>query len=284
MTSLTHSSLPMPTASYLHFVGGIATTNYDLLVERTYKRTATAVQAPVPFIENGDRVDDLLRDPKSVPYLKLHGCITRLSNPQCPLILSTDQYIQYRQGRSRLFDQLKGLGYEHPIVFIGHSLQDTDMRAVLLELTQLGDTRPRYFFVGPDVDEIQTRFWESRYKVTPIKATFAEFAQVLDERLPGTFRGLAVPPRRLMPSHCQFQNALRPQIGRYPPSASSFWKLTLPMCEALRPRITLLPRSSTAVLVLAGLESNRILTFAAGSETTYCQITSWRKRQTALTT
>ena len=172
---------------------GIATTNYDLLVERAYKKTATAVQTLVPFIENGDRVDDLLRDPKSVPYLKLHGCITRLSNPQCPLILSTDQYIQYREGRSRLFDQLKDWGCEHPIVFIGHSLQDTDIRTILLELTRLGVTRQRYYFVGPDVDDIQFRFWESTYKVTPIKATFDEFVRVLDERLPKTFRGLSAP-------------------------------------------------------------------------------------------
>lgn len=170
---------------------GLGTTNYDLLVENAYKAVTGRVQEPALFIDNRDRISDRLRGPNSVPYLKLHGCITRLNNPDCPLILSTDQYIQHKQDRDRLFSMLQDWGVEHPFVFVGHSLQDQDIRAIMLELNALGETRPRYYFVAPGVDEIQSRFWESKYKVTPISATFAEFFKELDTQLSGPFRGLA---------------------------------------------------------------------------------------------
>jgi len=85
---------------------GIATTNYDLIVERAYSDKSIApAQTLVPFLQNGDRVDERLRDPNALAYLKLHGCVTLTNNLDVPLILTTDQYVQYRQGRSRLFDR-----------------------------------------------------------------------------------------------------------------------------------------------------------------------------------
>ncbi len=169
---------------------GLCTTNYDLLVEEGYRGVATPAQDLAVLIDNHDRISDRLRDSTSVPYLKLHGCITRQNNPECPLILSTDQYISHKYGRDRLFNSFKDWGIEHPIVFVGHSLHDQDIRAIMLELNALGDNRPRYYFVAPNVDDIQTRFWESKYKVTPISATFVEFFKELDSQLSSKFRGL----------------------------------------------------------------------------------------------
>jgi Flp pilus assembly protein TadD len=169
---------------------GLATTNYDRLIERAYETTPTALQRPKEFIENGDHVDSALRDPRSVMLLKLHGCITRTSNRSCPLILTTDQYIEHRDGRSRIFDHLKNWAHEHPIVFVGHSLQDPDLRAILLELAQLKEARPRYFAIAPAYDDIEVRFWESK-RITPLRGTFAEFMSALHMSIPSPFRGLA---------------------------------------------------------------------------------------------
>src|SRR6187401_2017936 len=52
----------------------IATTNYDLIVERAYAGN-DPVQDLVPFIRDGQRIDDRLTTRKSLMYLKLHGCI-----------------------------------------------------------------------------------------------------------------------------------------------------------------------------------------------------------------
>ena len=62
---------------------GLATTNYDQIIEKAYSKNS-AVQEPRSLIENTDRVEENLRDPKSILLLKLHGCISRISNPTCP--------------------------------------------------------------------------------------------------------------------------------------------------------------------------------------------------------
>jgi hypothetical protein len=136
-----------PTAAHLkvtEFVWyGLATTNYERLIERAYEVSPNALQTVRPLVENGDRVEDNLREPEDVLLLKLHGCLTRTANPDCPLILTTDQYIEHRQGRDRLFEVLRTWGYEHPIVFVGYSLQDSDIRTVLSDLTKsTKDTEP----------------------------------------------------------------------------------------------------------------------------------------------
>lgn len=175
---------------------GLATTNYDRLIEEAYRTTPEARQIPKPFIENGDRVEDNLKDPRAVSLLKLHGCISRTANSECPLILTTDQYVEYEKGRSRIFGQLRGWAYELPIVFVGQSLQDPDLRKILLELVSQAEKRPRYYIVAPDFDSIEERFWETK-KITPIRSTFGDFLRQLDSRIPKQFRGLAVHTNRL---------------------------------------------------------------------------------------
>ena len=175
---------------------GLATTNYERLIEKAYGGNPKALQTPKLFIENGDRVEDSMRDPNAVMLLKLHGCLTRLSNPLCPLILTPDQYISHRNGRSRIFDHLKSWAYERSIVFIGHSLQDSDIRAMILELVTLGETRPRYYIVAPNMNEIEVRFWESK-RISPLKGTFEEFMVGLNNIIPSAFRVLASPPSKV---------------------------------------------------------------------------------------
>ena len=171
----------------------IATTNYDLLIEKAYRQNkGHAVQVAVPFIENGDRVEEKMRDQRSLMLLKLHGCITRTANATCPLILTTDQYIDYLSGRDRIFDHLKYKAFEHPIVFVGYSLQDANLRAILLELAALGEKRPRYYLVSPHFDDVQKRFWEGR-RISPLPGTFEDFLKTLNQKLPADFRGLAMP-------------------------------------------------------------------------------------------
>ena len=46
---------------------GIATTNYDRIVEKAYESVEDRVQELVPFISNDDRIDEKLRSPDQVP-------------------------------------------------------------------------------------------------------------------------------------------------------------------------------------------------------------------------
>jgi hypothetical protein len=78
---------------------GLATTNYDLLVERAYNAVEHRLQEVVPFLRDQDRVEERLRNEDAIPYLKLHGCISHSDDPDLPLILTIDQYVTHRHNR-----------------------------------------------------------------------------------------------------------------------------------------------------------------------------------------
>jgi len=78
----------LPTFSW----AGLATTNYDRLIESAYEQCAARQQQLQAFIENGDRVEDRMRGSSSLMFLKLHGCVTRIQNPACPLTQGDSNY------------------------------------------------------------------------------------------------------------------------------------------------------------------------------------------------
>ncbi len=171
---------------------GLATTNYDLVIERAYEQCKNRAQELVPLIKNGDRVEERLSSPRSMMLLKLHGCITRTADSSVPLILSVDQYLTHRTGRDRVFDHLKNFSYEHTLVFVGHSLQDPDIRELLLELGG-SDQRPRYYTVTPELSGPELRLWESK-RISPLLGTFEEFLRTLDSQMSSAFRGVVTSP------------------------------------------------------------------------------------------
>ena len=170
----------------------LATTNFDLLIETTYQRCDRRSQDLVPLLKNGSSFAEINKAPKNVMLMKLHGCITRTDDKEIPLILSTDQYINYKQHRSRLFEHLTDLAFEHPIVFIGHSLQDPDIRYLLDDIGQ-SEQRPRFYTVTPLVSGAESRFWENR-RITPLVGTYEDFLLSLDSALPSVFRGVVPVP------------------------------------------------------------------------------------------
>lgn len=168
---------------------GIATTNYDRLIEKAYS-VGSPIQRPIPILTDQDPIEDPLRNPQNLLVLKLHGCVTRTADETCQFILSPDQYTTHRRGRQRLFNRLEEWGREKSIIFVGHSLVDSDIRAILLELTSRGDFQPRYYYVAPTLSEPEVRLL-LRKKITPIAATFDDFMIRMDADVPSTFRLLA---------------------------------------------------------------------------------------------
>ena len=168
---------------------GIATTNYDRVVETAYETSPNAVQTIVPFLSNADRVDEKLRDPSSVALLKLHGCITRTHEPQLPLILAIDQYATYREGRTRLFQMLEEWGSENTIIFVGHAVHDPNLRGILLDLSEKIPSRPRFYVVRPGVSDIERDFWGGKH-ISVIDGTFEDLLRALDASIPKAMRPL----------------------------------------------------------------------------------------------
>ncbi|HDH05359.1 MAG TPA: hypothetical protein ENH01_06575 [Nitrospirae bacterium] len=168
----------------------IATTNYDLVLEKAYNACVERSQELSICKKNGESIESRLKSGKNVLYLKLHGCVTEINNEELPLILTVDQYVSHKNGRSRLFDRLTEYSYEYPFLFVGHSLADPDIRAILLTLDQLKSARPRSFMVGPSVTDAEARFWETK-KITALKCTFEEFITSINGTINLSLRKLA---------------------------------------------------------------------------------------------
>jgi tetratricopeptide (TPR) repeat protein len=173
---------------------GLATTNFDLVIEAAYEQCPARAQQLVPILSDNDRMDDILRSVHDVALLRLHGSIKVTRDERLPLILTTDQYITHRENRRNLFITLEEWGRENTIVAIGQSLQDPDLRQILLELSRLGDRRPRYYLVSPNATPEEVRFWESgSRRTTSLEGTFLDFLEALDAALPSALRRIAIP-------------------------------------------------------------------------------------------
>jgi tetratricopeptide (TPR) repeat protein/cold shock CspA family protein len=169
---------------------GLVTTNYDRLIERIYEKSDDPIQKLVPFISNSDRVDDKLRDQNHLALLKLHGCITRTHDAKLPLILTIDQYNSHREGRDRLFKIFYEWCHENTVIFIGYSLQDADLRSILLEVSREIEYRPRYYLVKPNIDPLERELWAEK-KITVLDGSFEDFLKSLNSSIYISQRSLA---------------------------------------------------------------------------------------------
>jgi tetratricopeptide (TPR) repeat protein len=169
----------------------IVTTNYDRVVERAYDTITSRLQRLEPILREGDRILNVLRDQSALPYLKLHGCVTHISDAALPLILGSEEYAKYRDNRGRLFDYLKDWGREKPIIFCGYDISDPNIQQILFDLADKQVSRPRYALVRPALTEYEIRYWQQHNFVT-IPSTFENFLRGLDDDIPAATRQLSL--------------------------------------------------------------------------------------------
>lgn len=169
----------------------IATTNYDLIVERAYDQAKAPLQRLVKTVKDGDGFDKRVSEtPNPVGLYKLHGSIDHYSDASIPLILSDEQYASYSVNRTRFYSRFRDLGYEYPIVFAGYSISDPHIQNILFDLTDSNTGRPMYFMVAPGIDPIEVRYW-AKHRVTCIDQTLADFLATLDTEISQTSRQLS---------------------------------------------------------------------------------------------
>jgi len=192
------------------------TTNYDLLVEKAYA-AATSVrhQKLCPLLSDDDDFAGALRDPLGLPYIKLHGDVTRESDSHLPLILSSWEYYRYSTRRTRLFAYLKEWGHDFPVIFCGYEIADENVREVVFDLSDNSISRPRYAFISPSVQDVDTRMWAER-RIDASSGTFDDLMHYLDSRVDDRAKTLAFarpsghknPLTRFIPSHTQPSDVL----------------------------------------------------------------------------
>ena len=166
----------------------IVTTNYDLLLERSYAEVKQRRQSLVRFVKDDEPVEEKLQAVHNpVQYLKLHGCLDHLHDSDIPLVLSRQQYASYSVNRTRLFGRLKDLARESTIIFIGYRLDDPQVRELIYALSS--NKRPRWYIVTPDVEDFDVDFWATK-NIGVLKCRFGEFMTALDVAVPPLFRAL----------------------------------------------------------------------------------------------
>lgn len=173
----------------------IYSTNYNLIVERIYSNSTKRKQRIVPIYKVSDRYDSLVKPPEDLAYVKLHGCITKITHNDSPLLVSPDQYINHKKERSVLFERLKDIGNNKTILLIGKSLEDNDLKYILKEIEGMPESRPRYYCLVESFSERQQRMWESK-RIHLISGTIDSFFSQLDYEISDLERELHTTPRR----------------------------------------------------------------------------------------
>lgn len=164
----------------------IATTNYDVLVEKAYDRSGEGAQTLVTRYKDDQPFGSMMdAQERPLPFLKLHGCARHAHDAQVPLVLTPTSYNNHEANRARLYRQLEELAADYTVIYCGQSLSDLHIR----RLSQEGNrsARPFHFLVSPGLDEVKKRFW-AEHRVEGIQATFAEFMDALDTALPPLMR------------------------------------------------------------------------------------------------
>ena len=167
----------------------IATTNYDTLIEDSYGRSTHSPQELVRFVKDGEPIETKMMNAiNPLQFLKLHGCIEHVHDPDIPLVLDASHYERYIVNRTKLFSRLENIADELPFLFIGYSLADSHIANLIHRLERAG-RRPEYFVVSPGVEPEIKKLWSGR-RITVIDAKFGQFMDALDRAIPQMWRQL----------------------------------------------------------------------------------------------
>lgn len=158
----------------------IFTTNYDRLIEICYERTHGTKQRLKTVLSNEDNLTETNTTNDIINYVKLHGCITRTKDPRLPLILTVEQYNNYEENRENLFKYLYELAVEYSIIFIGHSLQDANIRNIISLVSAKVPQGQRHYLIKPGMKVPERNLWSSK-KIEPIDMTFRDFIYAIEK-------------------------------------------------------------------------------------------------------
>lgn len=170
----------------------IATTNFDLIIERAYENAPSRLQNLVKTIKDGDSFDTRLsRQTDPVGFYKLHGCIESYTDSEIPIILGNEQFASYELNRKRFYGRFRDLGFECPVIFAGYSISDPHIQRLLFDLTDPSIKRPPYYLISPGITDVEARYW-AVHRVFAVDATFEDFLRTIDQTIPVVARAIPI--------------------------------------------------------------------------------------------
>lgn len=160
----------------------IITTNYDQIIEKAYRENAKPTQRIERVIRNNDSYVQHLCDPSVVPYIKLHGCISCITDPDLRLVLANEDYMRFKTSRSNLAMNFQQLAKECTVIFVGYKLEDPHIQQILFDLSDSNVPRQRYVYVEPDLNDLEITYWRGK-RFDVIKDTFFGFLEYLTKEI-----------------------------------------------------------------------------------------------------
>jgi hypothetical protein len=179
-------------------IDGIVTTNYDPLLEKLF-----------PDFRAFIGQDELLfSDPQGIGEIyKIHGS----HDDPNSLVLTAEDYERFRDRNPYLAAKLLTIFVEHPVVFVGYSLNDPNVIDILLSIAacltteNIGKLQDRLVFVQWDPDATAPKLGPativtSGLSIPVITASVADFGEVFDA-LAGLHRKFPVRLLRRLKEH-----------------------------------------------------------------------------------
>ncbi len=121
-------------------ISGVITTNYDTLLEKIYPEYAVYVGQEELLFNNISGIGEIY---------KIHGSITKPDS----LILTSLDYAGFEQNASYLIAKLLTIFLEYPVIFMGYSLSDRNIRNIFKTISncltqeKLDQLKDRFIFV-----------------------------------------------------------------------------------------------------------------------------------------
>lgn len=128
----------------------IITTNYDTLLETLFPNHSVIVGQQVIKKKEATNIGHIL---------KIHGCVTKPEE----IVISSEDYAIFHEKQKYLTAKLLTYFMEHPIVFLGYSLSDKNIKSILADIAEI---------VSNDGDEIVNNIWFIEWKKDTIDPDF----------------------------------------------------------------------------------------------------------------
>jgi len=142
-------------------VEGIITTNWDLLLEKTFPEFNVFIGQDKLIFNNSVDVGETY---------KIHGCISRPNS----LVVTSKDYEEFHQKNPYLAAKLLTIFMEHPIVFLGYNIGDSNVHSILSSIIKILDKKTieklkdRLIFCERDETVSETSITDGNYLINEL--------------------------------------------------------------------------------------------------------------------
>ena len=139
-------------------VEGIITTNWDLLLEKTFPEFNVFIGQDKLIFNNSIDIGETY---------KIHGCVSKPNS----LVVTSKDYDEFHQKNPYLAAKLLTIFMEHPIIFLGYNIGDSNVHSILASIIKILDKKTidklkdRLIFCDRDMSTNETVMNDGNYLI-----------------------------------------------------------------------------------------------------------------------